>query len=99
MRAGAAGGGRQRDRPYRGRRGAPSPFAPGVAAVAVIALSRGGADDATATVPPDSVPAAEAIVEGGRSITVSGHGTVQVVADVAETFAGVQGRPRRRPRR
>jgi uncharacterized protein YggE len=62
-----------------------------VAAVAVIALSDRAFDDAGA-VPDDSVPSAsETTGEAGeRSITVSGHGTVQVIPDVANISAGVQ---------
>ena len=62
-----------------------------VAAVAVIALSGRAFDDAGATVPDDSVPTAPgADGERERSITVSGHGTVQVVPDIANVWAGVQ---------
>lgn len=60
-----------------------------VAAVGVIALSGRASDDAGATVPDDSVPAGVE-TESERSITVSGHGTVQVIPDIANVSAGVQ---------
>jgi uncharacterized protein len=58
-----------------------------VAAVAVIALSGTAFDDAGATVPDEPLPAA---TSDERSITVSGHGTVEVVPDIATVSAGVQ---------
>ena len=72
-----------------------------VAAVAVVALAGGGTDDAAA-VPPDTVPttsASDAATDAPRTVTVSGHGTVQVVPDVADLSAGCRPRPTRRPRR
>jgi uncharacterized protein len=65
-----------------------SALAAGVAAVATVALAGGGNDVATATVPPDSTEATEKPME--RSITVTGHGTVDVVPDVADLWMGVQ---------
>jgi uncharacterized protein YggE len=70
-----------------------------VAAVAVIALSDRAFDDAGATVPevpsaPEAQEAQEAQEAPGeeseRSITVSGHGTVEVIPDIATISAGVQ---------
>jgi uncharacterized protein YggE len=64
-----------------------------VAAVAVVALAGGAADDASATVPPDSVPTGSGSDDGtgaDRTVSVTGHGTVQVVPDVANLSAGVQ---------
>ncbi len=63
-------------------------LAAGVAAVATAALAGGDNDVATATVPPNSTQAAERPME--RSITVTGHGTVDVVPDVADLWMGVQ---------
>ncbi|MET0145428.1 MAG: SIMPL domain-containing protein [Ilumatobacteraceae bacterium] len=68
-----------------------------LAAVAVIAMSR-GSDGPAEAVPPSTSVGAESTVptstEGGSSgdgtITVSGHGTVQVVPDVADIATGVQ---------
>jgi uncharacterized protein len=65
-----------------------SALAAGVAAVATAALAGGGNDVATATVPPDSTEPTEKPME--RSITVTGHGTVDVVPDVADLWMGVQ---------
>jgi uncharacterized protein len=65
-----------------------SALAAGVAAVATAALVGGGNDVATATVPPDSTPATEKPMQ--RSITVTGHGTVDVVPDIADLSMGVQ---------
>ncbi len=62
-----------------------------VAAVAVIALSGKAFDDVGATVPDDSLPAAAPDDEAStRSITVTGHGTVEVVPDIATVSTGVQ---------
>lgn len=63
-----------------------------VAAVAVVALAGGAADDAAATVPPDSVPTSDGTgtATDVRTVSVSGHGTVSVVPDVADISAGVQ---------
>ena len=65
-----------------------SALAAGVAAVATAALAGGGNDVATATVPPDSTQPTERPME--RTITVTGHGTVNVVPDVADLWMGVQ---------
>jgi uncharacterized protein len=67
---------------------AASALAAGVAAVSTVALTGGNNDVATATVPPDSTEATEA--EMNRSITVTGHGTVEVTPDVADVWLGVQ---------
>ena len=70
-----------------------SAAAAAVAAVAVVTLGGGGAaDDVSATVPPDSVPLPGSDADAPRTVTVSGHGTVQVVPDVANIQAGVQTR-------
>jgi uncharacterized protein YggE len=63
-------------------------LAAGVAAVATIAMTGGGDDVATATVPPDSTQTTEDEME--RSITVTGHGKVEVTPDVADLWLGVQ---------
>jgi uncharacterized protein len=65
-----------------------SALAAGVAAVATAALVGGDNDVATATVPPDSTAATEKPPQ--RSITVTGHGTVDVVPDIADLSMGVQ---------
>src|SRR4051794_17484068 len=67
---------------------AASALAAGVAAVATVALVGGGHDVARATVPPDTTQPTEKPMS--RSITVTGHGTVQVVPDVADLSLGVQ---------
>ena len=63
-----------------------------VAAVAVIALSNGSTGPAGATVPPDTTTPGQSGAEdtATRSITVTGHGTVTVVPDIATLNAGVQ---------
>ena len=67
----------------------------GVAAVAVIALSGGpasrygGAGDTTPTTEPGDARRHRQLRDG-RTITVTGHGTVQVVPDIATLSAGVQ---------
>lgn len=63
-----------------------------VAALAVITLSGRASEDAGASVPPDTTPttSAGATPADGRTITVSGRGSVQVVPDIAELGAGVQ---------
>lgn len=61
-----------------------------VGAVGMIATSAGD-DDATATVPDDSVPGQDDDSLGGaRTIVVSGHGTVSVTPDIANISLGVQ---------
>lgn len=71
----------------------------GVAAVAVLALSSGSTGPASATVPPDSTETTGSTPDaptepgndvGARTITVTGHGTVSVVPDIADLMAGVQ---------
>jgi uncharacterized protein YggE len=65
---------------------AASVLAAGVAAVATIALTDGGSDLATATVPPTE----QTEDQMDRSISVTGHGTVKVTPDVADLSVGVQ---------
>jgi uncharacterized protein YggE len=60
----------------------------GIATVGALAAAGGDRERADATVPDDSVPAEDAAA--GRSITVSGHGTVDVVPDIATLTMGVQ---------
>ena len=67
---------------------AASALAAGVAAVATVALTGGNDDVATATAPPDTTAPTED--EMDRSITVTGHGTVEVTPDVADVWMGVQ---------
>jgi hypothetical protein len=64
----------------------------GLSTTAVIAASGGNADPAQATIPDDSVPASpdDEVSTPERSITVSGHGTVEVTPDIANIGAGVQ---------
>src|SRR5262245_54014396 len=61
-------------------------LAAGVAAVSTVAMTGGGDDVATATVPPTETTEDEM----ERSITVTGHGTVEVTPDVADLWLGVQ---------
>jgi uncharacterized protein YggE len=63
-----------------------------VAAVAAVTLAGGGAEKATATVPPDTSEPTGEVTEDAmdRSITVTGHGTVKVTPDVADLWLGVQ---------
>ena len=60
-----------------------------VAAVAMLALSNGVTSPAGAT-PDTTVPDEVAVDAPTRSITVTGHGTVTVVPDIASLNAGVQ---------
>ncbi len=77
----------------------------GVAAVAVIALSSRASEpgsaspvDTTPTTVPTTLPSGDTGGTGstgttdGRTITVTGHGTVSVVPDTADLSAGVQAR-------
>jgi uncharacterized protein len=70
-----------------------SVVAAGVAAVGATALSRGGDDVATATVPPaSSTPpdTSQPTGDAARSVSVTGHGTVDVTPDIADMWLGVQ---------
>ena len=76
----------------RGKTGLVAAGAAAVAAVAAIALSGGATGPAGATVPPDSTVPGETVTGDAatRSITVTGHGSVTVVPDIAYLDAGVQ---------
>ena len=62
-----------------------------VATIGALAVTRGGDGAARATTPPDtSEPGEPGTDVEGRTIVVSGHGTVQVTPDVGEVAMGVQ---------
>lgn len=59
------------------------------ATTAVVALTDRAAAPASATVPPDD-EGASPVEPGTRTVTVTGHGTVEVEPDIAEVSMGVQ---------
>jgi uncharacterized protein YggE len=58
------------------------------ATTAVVALTDRAADPASATVPPDE--GTTPVDTGKRTVTVTGHGTVEVEPDIAQVSMGVQ---------
>src|SRR5215204_3953214 len=59
------------------------------ATTAVVALTDRGAAPASATVPPDGDSGDPSPDRTERSVSVSGHGTVEVQPDLAELMMGV----------